>query len=465
MPREGQDLPVIIDNLEIFSEKLLNLIADESDTGRDQLISIIESAKEHYNKPIESWIKGWFYQYTRVRGPEVDKAIKGIEAFPDAVTRLQEFKLLVGKGEWKPGSFNYYLFDELIKAVPGYQPLTNDVLHAVILRLDKLINTRIDGFMSEYKANQKLIESREKERQETHQSLQKSIDNVLLFNNLESAKSAIKVEQNKIMFCLALTNGVWKLSWLDLMDMAHPLEPSEELVTLLQDQGVKDVEKLNLIQIKRLKKECIKVRDVFLGKTQVLVNPKDINSEQDLTNEALIAQGVCSTFILRGQPNQYSLYWVNSLSNITEISLEKYPKMTEWLNATPYPFSTEQVQQLKTYLLHVNTTKPLGMDDFKNVLKNCLAKGPSALVKAPQENKIKRLDMSFFKELERCLGKKQEQLVVQSSELAVAEDKVENVVPKRLNVEKYAISKLFGHKPKHTVLPCEELQTLRKVSQ
>src|SRR5688572_23433598 len=87
----------ILDDLNLFVEKLLNRIADESSEGCAQLIKVIETAKGRYNKPIESWVSGWFYQFSRVRGSEVDLAIKSMGEFPDAYTRLQEFKLLVGK--------------------------------------------------------------------------------------------------------------------------------------------------------------------------------------------------------------------------------------------------------------------------------------------------------------------------------------------------------------------------------
>lgn len=138
-PKDGKELLDIIDNLNEFAEKLLSRIADESDEGCKQLVHVLESARARYNKPIESWLKGWFYQFTRKRGQEIDMAIKGMEAFPDAYTRLQEFKLLVGKGEWEHGSFNYYLFDELIKSVPGYKPLESELVHPIILKLRQKI--------------------------------------------------------------------------------------------------------------------------------------------------------------------------------------------------------------------------------------------------------------------------------------------------------------------------------------
>lgn len=163
MPNSGKKLPVIIDHLVEFVDKLLNRIANESPEGCASLVTNIEIAKQNYNKPIESWLQGWFYQYTRIRGPEVEHALKGMGAFPDSFTRLQEFKILVGKGEWNVGSFNYYLFVELIKEVPDYQPIDDKLVHPIILRVKDLIIEKIDVFIFQYKANQKEIDSRKSE--------------------------------------------------------------------------------------------------------------------------------------------------------------------------------------------------------------------------------------------------------------------------------------------------------------
>ncbi len=330
-PKDGKELLDIVDNLNEFAEKLLSRIADESDEGCKQLVHVLESARARYNKPIESWLKGWFYQFTRKRGQEIDMAIKGMEAFPDAYTRLQEFKLLVGKGEWEHGSFNYYLFDELIKSVPGYKPLESELVHPIILKLRQKINKRIDEFMSQYLATQKLIEARKQELLQTHQSAQKFIDNVSIINDLEAAKKSAKENKGIIQFCLIFESDIWKLSWVDATGKVYALEPGEELIQILIDGKIKDIVKdidnLSALHLKQLKQECVKAREMLLGRVQLLINPKDPRTQAELTNDVLKENGTSATFVLRGKPNEYSLWWINTLGFAHEISLEPYASM------------------------------------------------------------------------------------------------------------------------------------------
>lgn len=449
MPRDGKKLLVIIDNLDEFAEKLLSLIANESDEGCSRLIAMIEAAKKNYNKPIESWLKGWFYQYTRVRGPDVDQAIKGMAAFPDAFTRLQEFKSLVAKGEWNQGSFNYCLFVELIKAIPGYKPIDDELIQPIIVRLKDLISIRIDGFMYQYKANQKLMESRDQERLLTHQSSQKSIETVLITHDLEGAQSAVKTQPGKIVFSLLMKNNLWELSWIDWTGKAYVLQPGEELIKFLFDHEIKDVEHLNPVQLKPLKRECLKAREAFLEKIHVLINLKNPDTLEELSVNDLLEKGICSTFVIRGEPNQYSLCWINTLSKNKSIPLEDYPELKKWLD-TLNPIKEEHLVQLKTFLLHVNTTRSLGMDDFKSKLTNCLSRSPGK-ISAPKVNDTKRLDLSLFSELERCFGKRIDKIEPLIDETDRSEEKPEKDLPGRLKIESYAVSNLFGHRTKSAI--------------
>ncbi|KTD65638.1 hypothetical protein [Legionella shakespearei] len=411
-PKEGKKLLVIIHNLEEFTEKLLNFIADESPEGRANLIDVIESAKGQYNKPIESWLTGWFYQYTRVRGPEVDLAIKGMETFPDAYTRLQEFKALVGKGEWNESSFNHFLFDELIKRIPGYKPLTATETNPVILAARELIVKKIDSFMFQYQANLKLIEQKNEELQRTQQSAQRAVDNVLITNNLDEAKASATEKADKISFCLVFQKSLWKLSWIDNTGKAYQLEPGDELIKTLVDQNIQELTQLNPVQLKRLKKECMKARDNFLDRTQLIINPREPVTLAELSDyqfsEFLITNKINATFILRGRPNQYSLSWINTLGVVNPIALDAYPKLEQWLNAQKYPLGEELIPQLKSYLLQVNTSKNIGMAEFKKELQTCLSRAPEAtdLASSPAPAKEftgKKLDLSQFADLERCL--------------------------------------------------------------
>ncbi|AMP91758.1 Uncharacterised protein [Legionella pneumophila subsp. pascullei] len=452
-PKDGKELLDIIDNLNEFAEKLLSRIADESDEGCKQLVHVLESARARYNKPIESWLKGWFYQFTRKRGQEIDMAIKGMEAFPDAYTRLQEFKLLVGKGEWEHGSFNYYLFDELIKSVPGYKPLESELVHPIILKLRQKINKRIDEFMSQYLATQKLIEARKQELLQTHQSAHKFIDNVSITNDLEAAKKTAKENKSVIQFCLIFESNIWKLSWIDATGKVYALEPGEELIQILIDGKIKDIVKdnnLSALHLKHLKQECIKAREMLLGRVQLLINPKDLRTQVELTNDMLKENGTSATFVLRGKPNEYSLWWINTLGLAHEISLESYASMKTWLNDQSHPLKEEHISQLKTYLLSVNTIKSIDvkedMKEFKAQLQECLAAGPkskkiSPVSSASKTTNAKKLDLRLFGDVERCL---KNQLTERQEERVATQE------PGKINLDKYEnIATLFGNRAKN----------------
>lgn len=454
MPKDVKELLVILDNLEIFSEKMLSVITDESEQGSKRLIAIIKSAKENYQKPIDSWFTGWFYQYTRVRTPIVEKTIEGIKAFPDAVTRLQEFKLLVFEGKWNEGSFNYCLFNELINTIPGYEPLKNELKLEVILRLKELIKLRMDTFINEYKISQKQVQMRKNELEHSCISQQKSVDHILLYNDFETAKKEAVNGKNNDVFCLSLSNKQVKLKWLDFMGGAHTLQPAEELTTVFVHQQINDVNKLNSVQNKRIKKECLKARDIYFEKIKLLVNPKDITIQSEQDNLFNITTTISSTFILRGTKNHYTLCWVNSLGKMNDIFLNQYPKLNEWLNNQDV-IKEDQYAVLKTYLFYVKTNQSLGMDEFKQELSKFLSQGSVKENKHEEINKHKRLNFRLFRDVENHLKQSQDQ----QEELSLASEAVNSKfepVACKLIVDHYGIDKLFAYKYLNEIVEISE---------
>lgn len=481
MPEENKELPEITDDgLDTFVEKLLNRIADESEEGKKALLSTMAIAQSLYNKPLESWL-GWIYVFTRTRGPKIVGAMKSIEAFPDAYTRLQEIKLLVEEdGEWHPNSsYNYYLFVELIKSVPGYKPLEDELVHPITIKIKNKIINKIDSFMYQYKANQLSIASREKEREATRQSMQKSIDKVLRFDNLDEAQLSAKKNPAEVHFCLTLIKQTWHLLWVDIIGKAYKLSPTDELISLLANGKAPQDEQLQLIHETQLKKECLKARDIFLAQVQLLINPKDPATHIPFNNESLIATGVVATFILRGKPNQYSLYWISTLGKATEISLATYPQFKKWLDSQSSLGETH-LPQLKAYLLGVKTAKTLtGMEDFKKELQDCLAQGPQkAISTTSQKTAPKPLKMSLFADIAKCVeeqhGKPQIKELTPKTEPAIASEEVSGSeeipdspeiplspkVSSRLQLDKYAsLSQIFSQRGKQIVEPIDETQS------
>lgn len=145
---------VVLDNLEAFSEKLLGLIADVTPKGRERLIEIIQSAQDKYNKPVESLFTRWVYQFYRLRTDEVKKSLEELKAQQASLGQIREFQKLIANGEWNESSFNHYLFESLILAIPGYAPLKKELTHEVILRLKELVGKNIDAFIQKHLTQQ-----------------------------------------------------------------------------------------------------------------------------------------------------------------------------------------------------------------------------------------------------------------------------------------------------------------------
>lgn len=462
---------VINDHLILVAEKLLNRVADESEAGRAELLKIIEIANDKYNSPTQSWL-GWFYKFTRTRGDKVDLALQSIEQFPDACTRLQELKILVNSGEWnEDSSFNYYLFEGLINSIPGYEPLAVDGRHKVIVRVGELIKENIDSFMESYKANHKLIESKELELQKTQQSNQKIVDNVLIAHNLETAKESALSSPDKIQFSITKQKDLWKLHWIDVLGKAYVIEPGEELIKLLISQKSDDMTGMKPVTKKHLKQECVKTRDLFLDRVHVLVNPKDHKTQKEMTNKELVDQGNLTTFVLRGHAGSYSLTWINALGKGKTILLDRYPKLAGWLNEQT-SLTEEHIYKLRAYLMYVNTAKAIGRDDFKVQLKNCLEKRPPPpppqIESEAPVAKPKKLNMALFADIAKILSNSPQRIApVDTPELTQGEPSQEEgakqgedssvsvappkslIAPGRLNLDVFSVvTKSLGHKPK-----------------
>jgi hypothetical protein len=397
-------------------------------------------------------------------------AIQSIEQFPDAYTRLQEFKILIDSGKWHHGSFNYYFFDELIHSIPGYEPLADEVRHGVIVRVSELIKENIVSFMESYTANRKLIESKELELQKTQQSNQKIVDNVLIAHNLETAKESALSSPDKIQFSITKQKDLWKLHWIDVLGKAYVIEPGEELIKLLISQKSDDMAGMKPVTKKHLKQECVKARDLFLDRVQVLVNPKDHKTQKEMNNKELVDQGNLTTFVLRGHAGSYSLTWINALGKGKTILLDRYPKLAGWLNEQT-SLTEEHIYKLRAYLMYVNTAKAIGRDDFKVQLKNCLEKRPPPPQIEPEvpAEKPKKLNMALFADIAKILSNSPQRIALVDTQglTRVEEPNQEEEVPAsvvppkgiiapgRLNLDVFSVvTKSLGHKPKAP--PAEE---------
>lgn len=365
----------VIYNLEEFADKVVHLIADEA----ADIISLIKNAKESYEKPLESWIQSWIYSYTRNRSEEVEQAMRGIKVSSQAYQRIVAVEELITKGEWKEGSFNTFFLREVIKSIPGYESNGKELTQANLIRLKDLIISATELYKRHHRLAQRDKQSRDVELKGVNSNLNSNFDQVILFSDLEQAKAAQeRKDPSKKCFSMHMEKNKLKLYWVDFLGKVYSLTPSSNLL--------KDSTKLFGSETPTaIKAECAVLHRVFLEKVNLLINPQETNAE-------LIDKRVCSSFILRGQQNEYRLYWLSSLSKEMSITLDDYPQLNTWLNEND-PLD-EAI--LRTHLLHINLSQTLGMQAFKSRLQDCLI-GRLGFASAPKENPaVGKINLASF---------------------------------------------------------------------
>lgn len=448
MYTKNEKLLSITQNVNKFAEKLLQLMADESPQGAKRLVALINRAKKSYNKPVDSALTGWFYGQFRKRAAEVDATAKGIETLdtletkPNTYGRLKEFQALIGKGKWNDdSSYNYYLFVELIKSVPGYIPLKRNQYLDVINTLKECLVTLIDSFLHEYDISLRLSQNN---KDTTHpKPLAPKEDIVKITSDLSNAILLAKAEPKNTIFFLVLEQGKWHFSWVDNMGQDYSLALNKELKDFLQKHQVNVLLDLNPIYFRQLKNICVKIKDNFLA--PLLINPEQV---KEVLNEAcLFDKGVKSTFILQGKPSAYQLFWVNGLGQAREIALDVYPQLKACLESDKES-NSQYLSQLRAQLWQVSIRQTVGMNDFKKVLSEQLGLSVAPVVIKPVIAPPSRLDMSSYSNIERCLGKKP--VLVKAVPDTNKEDKMEAPLRVgRLKLSEYsAVSSLFSHKSK-----------------
>lgn len=423
-----------------FVEKVLNLIASESEAGLQLLVSLAKKAEDEYKKPIKSWFTGWLYWYTRTRGEEIDAKLESMqEDTPqkfDACERLKKFKALIIEHTWESGSYNVYLFRELIQVIPGYEPVQEELVVPFIKKLKDEIIDKMDAFIVEYNANQKLIAERKQDLDLTAKKADLHAKDILVFKDLTLAQDEAKQPlQTKIIFSLAKNKQeIWELFLLSSEGEAYPLNLTDELVRQIDVKNIQDVSKLNEILLKPIKTECIKAKNLFLARTQLLVNPPQAD------NKELTEKGINLTFVLRHSSEKVALFWFNSLSVSNEIKLVNYPKIKTWLVEHPAPLAAEDEVQLKLQLLNVKTSQALGSERI--IALNSLKFKKKGL--EPSVNKL-QLDSNQFQSITQLLERRMQQMALQKSSVAkevtpitkkVSVGKEESVVTEEASVPK-----------------------------
>ncbi|TAL60785.1 MAG: hypothetical protein EPN84_09030 [Legionella sp.] len=353
MPLPDSKSRLIMDNLEEFSLRLAILIADESPEGSDRLIHIIEDAKKRYNKRVDSWM-GFIYKHTRKRGPEADNAIGYIQSSKSLITRLEEFLSLVNQGEWNAGSFNYYLFLELINKIPGYKPDQKKLSPDELVRLKDLTIKEVVSDLTKRKDKQAQVDLAEEHKRNVEQKLNAEIKQVEIVDDQEKAMKLVALDPKKSVFLLEPNSQTIK--WVT-PEKIIGLSTNVAMSRVLKDNSGKTLSEFKDNDLKTLKREAKGTLDAFLARISLLINPLGFTSSENQMNDFCKSQNISSSFILMSDSGVYRLYWINSLCKQKTIALNEYPKLEACLKDFN-PSSAEQIQQLKVCLLSVelNTT-------------------------------------------------------------------------------------------------------------
>lgn len=458
MPKEGNQKAAnkdILANLSFFCEKLLQRMTVDSHEAEVEFLKILEHADKDYNKPKASHLTGWFYLCTRKRGPDIKLAQESVKKFTDPYTRLQEFKLLITKGNWDTGrSLNYFILLGLIKAIPGYQPLAKEDESTVFKEVRKLIIDNIDGYMRRYLETQHDVEQKRKEQEEkesAQQIEQERFAKVVLFDDLKLAQNAHQEHPDQIQFCLQQfyvkkTEKKWKIYWIDQEGTEFLFFPTKDLNALLLKNDNNFSKDNNAI-----KTECLKSRDVFFESIPLKINPQgkvkvgDDEVIQALSDAQLVERKSPTTFVLRGKTGSYQLSWISTLGQIKNIPLDNYPKLLAWLNAQKV-LEQNEIPQLKAYLTKIKVAQTLQVDDFKEELTKCLSPKQEEELLPPQqpERSANKIDLTRFGNIHN-LFKHHDNTIPKRPLAKTVHDKASTVIPVKIippvvNIESNAVT-------------------------
>ncbi|STX38978.1 hypothetical protein [Legionella feeleii] len=352
-------MPRIIDRLEDFGKELIDFISDSSEEGNKRLQEVFKKASKEYNQYQDSYLWSWLYYYTRQRTAAFEKTISALATVVDPIIQLQEFRKFVSEGEWKSTSANIDLYIFLIRSIEGYEPEEDHVLRTVIIpRLNQLICKDIDNLIKAHEKAMQEAEIRKKELEAMLAGKRKEMENVVLFDNENTAKEHAGEYPEKQVFSLIRLSpeaekSDWQLTWHDSTGKANRLEIYGELKQLLQESKVLPEE--NSSRQFKIKSACTKLVEELLARTPVLLNPS-VALLKDLT----------STYVLSTKPMQ--IVWYDSLGNRQPLNLHKYPQLEAWLG--PKTEVTEKdLSRLKMHLRHIVVRREVDEDKQSNVFE------------------------------------------------------------------------------------------------
>lgn len=345
-----------------FVEKIQGIITDKSKEGTEKFAAIAEEAQRKYKDPVDSWITGWLYQFTRTRITQLNDSISAMKKNEDYYTHLNDLRKLIRDGSWESTSYNFYLFHGLIQTIPDYKPLKEESLRVLVHTLRDEIFVKIDILIKEYKLGEQYRKNNDAETAAIKQKSQQRNNDVLIVNDLQSAQAQSK--KDKLVFCL-IKDGDWQLTLVDSGGKVYSLELTDELAQNLSTKNTQDINGVHPIHLKPIKVECIKAINQYLTRVSLLNAPEQ-------SNEQLVAQSLCSTFVLRNAGKGNELWWIDRLGAINKVALDDYPQISALLGKDSAPLNSDDLLRLKLQLLSVKVTQKINVN-LVNQLDGVLA--------------------------------------------------------------------------------------------
>jgi chemotaxis protein CheY-P-specific phosphatase CheC len=438
----------ITDNVEEYSKKIFDLIADNTVKGHERLIRVFEDARERYSNECR----------TKGRLGDFDSALQDLRDYDNHIVWLQTVSKFITKGEWNLNSASPILLFQLMKAA-GYVFNTRKAeseasLLPVVMRAYK--DNLCELVNAEVMAYKKAKEENDKKKQDLDVMREvkiRDLPNLLLFDNHELAVAAKLEHPEKDVFCLSYRAEEWSLNWYDVLGRANFLPVENDLRELLKKSKDNQLPLPTLKRYTQIKCCCDRVlkNSVFLfddpelarefvsqnpenhsfyltrvptakesgtlkwqlnwfdlqGRRHTLpFNDKLLRNEEQLppTDSKLHYQIklACSTAVqeflrqmrviinpdpyglsrkvgsyVLTHPSPYTkLEWVDSIGTSIEIDLASYPAFNSWLTKQESLDGEEVINQLKVFLMHLNTNIRREVDELKqNMVREVLQNG------------------------------------------------------------------------------------------
>lgn len=340
----------IINNLEKFTQGLIDLISDTSEAGKKKLEQIFAKAHADYDEPKESYLWRWIYRYSRQRSDNFNKAEMDLK-LPDPLLRLQTLQVFISDGNWTTTSANTRLLLGLIKAVPGYDKETDEYLRTHIIdALTPLLKEQIALVVKTQQNEIAVKAARQRELDLINQRKEKELDEIAWFDTEDAARAfaAKKTEKYAVYFVKNKTS--WYMGWYDSTGKKELLLANKELQALL-GKSVSIDDKNNA----KIKAQCRILLESFLDKINLLKNP----APNDL-------EGLTSAFTLDEKTE--ALTWYDSLGRSHAIDLKRYPRAYEYLKTRDLS-DKNNVLFFKSLLLRVSTRHAVDNEKQKSLLQ------------------------------------------------------------------------------------------------